>query len=61
MFQINAFITRYINYLGNGEHRAGGRVGSDKHYIEQHERGSKVTGVFQKKVKVFIFLKSTHL
>ncbi|KAL7048798.1 hypothetical protein ACKWTF_003491 [Chironomus riparius] len=42
---------QYLNYLGNGEHRAGGRVGNDKHYIEQHERGSKVTGTFQKKVK----------
>jgi hypothetical protein len=38
--------------LGNGEHRAGGRSGNDKHYIEQHERGNKKTGQFQKKVKV---------
>jgi hypothetical protein len=44
---------RYLSYLGNGEHRAGGRSGNDKHYIEQHERGNKLLGVFQKKVKVF--------
>lgn len=45
-----------MNYLGNGEHRAGGRFGNENHYIEQHERGNKKLGVFQKKVKVFFSL-----
>lgn len=41
---------RYFNYLGNGLHTAGGRSGNDNHYIEQHERGNKALGMFQKKV-----------
>lgn len=41
---------RYFNYLGDGIHTAGGRSGNDNHYVEQHERGNKALGMFQKKV-----------
>lgn len=49
---LHFFLIRYLSFLGNGAHRAGGRLGNDKHYIEQHERGNKNMGAFQKKVKV---------
>lgn len=43
---------RYFNVLGKGIHTAGGRVGNDNHYIEQHERKHEGLGLFQKKVRL---------
>ncbi|XP_055630319.1 telomerase-binding protein EST1A-like [Toxorhynchites rutilus septentrionalis] len=42
---------QYFNFFGDGSYNAGTKRGNNRHYIEQHERGSKGVGVFQKRVK----------
>lgn len=47
----NVQFCRYFNVFGDGIHTAGGRLGNDNHYIEQHEKAHNGLGLFQKKVK----------
>ncbi|KAL1399855.1 hypothetical protein pipiens_007898 [Culex pipiens pipiens] len=42
---------RYLNFFGDGSFNAGSKRGNDQHYVEQHERGSRGAGIFQKRVK----------
>jgi hypothetical protein len=41
---------RYANILDAHKHLAGVKKGNRKHYIEQHERGDTMHGIFMKKV-----------
>ncbi|KAL9700932.1 hypothetical protein quinque_004373 [Culex quinquefasciatus] len=41
---------RYLNFFGDGSFNAGSKRGNDQHYVEQHERGSRGAGIFQKRV-----------
>ncbi|XP_039433367.1 uncharacterized protein LOC120415807 isoform X2 [Culex pipiens pallens] len=41
----------YLNFFGDGSFNAGSKRGNDQHYVEQHERGSRGAGIFQKRVK----------